>query len=414
VTWLPFSNIGMSFGLDGFSLLLVLLTGFLTPICLLLSWNFSVESNLKQFNIAFLVLESILFGVFCSLDILVFYVFFEAVLIPMYFVIGVFGSKKRRVRASYLLFLYTLFSSMFMFIAILMIYLSFGTTDYQTLKTVQFDPFFERFCWFAFFLSFAVKMPLLPFHVWLPEAHSEAPTAGSVILAGVLLKLGGFGFLRYSVGMFPEASAFFTPFIFSVSVFGVIYASITTLQQVDLKKIIAYSSVGHMALVTIGIFSCNSQGILGSILLMLSHGIVSAALFLCVGILYERHQTRIIRYYSGLIHTMPLFSVFFFCFSLANIGLPGTVSFIGEFLVFVGCFEINSLAALLSGSGLILGAGYGLWLLNRLLLGNSKILAFFTLKDLTRYEFFMLLPFLLLTLVLGLFPSFLITYITVY
>jgi proton-translocating NADH-quinone oxidoreductase chain M len=414
VTWLPFSNIGMSFGLDGFSLLLVLLTGFLTPICLLLSWNFSVESNLKQFNIAFLVLESILFGVFCSLDVLVFYVFFEAVLIPMYFVIGVFGSKKRRVRASYLLFLYTLFSSMFMFIAILMIYLSFGTTDYQTLKTVQFDPFFERFCWFAFFLSFAVKMPLLPFHVWLPEAHSEAPTAGSVILAGVLLKLGGFGFLRYSVGMFPEASAFFTPFIFSVSVFGVIYASITTLQQVDLKKIIAYSSVGHMALVTIGIFSCNSQGILGSILLMLSHGIVSAALFLCVGILYERHQTRIIRYYSGLIHTMPLFSVFFFCFSLANIGLPGTVSFIGEFLVFVGCFEINSLAALLSGSGLILGAGYGLWLLNRLLLGNSKILAFFTLKDLTRYEFFMLLPFLLLTLVLGLFPSFLITYITVY
>lgn len=414
MTWLPFSNIGMSFGLDGFSLLLVLLTGFLTPICLLLSWNFSVESNLKQFNIAFLVLESILFGVFCSLDILVFYVFFEAVLIPMYFVIGVFGSKKRRVRASYLLFLYTLFSSMFMFIAILMIYLSFGTTDYQTLKTVQFDPFFERFCWFAFFLSFAVKMPLLPFHVWLPEAHSEAPTAGSVILAGVLLKLGGFGFLRYSVGMFPEASAFFTPFIFSVSVFGVIYASITTLQQVDLKKIIAYSSVGHMALVTIGIFSCNSQGIIGSILLMLSHGIVSAALFLCVGILYERHQTRIIRYYSGLIHTMPLFSVFFFCFSLANIGLPGTVSFIGEFLVFVGCFEINSLAALLSGSGLILGAGYGLWLLNRLLLGNSKILAFFTLKDLTRYEFFMLLPFLLLTLVFGLFPSFLITYITVY
>jgi NADH-quinone oxidoreductase subunit M len=257
-------------------------------------------------------------------------------------------------------------------------------------------------------------MPLLPFHIWLPEAHCEAPTAGSVILAGILLKLGGFGFLRFSIGLFPEASAFFTPFVFSMCVFGVIYASVTTLQQIDLKKIIAYSSVGHMGLVTIGLFSCNSQGILGAVLLMISHGIVSSALFLCIGILYERHHTRIVRYYSGLIHTMPLFSVCFIVFSLGNLGLPGTSSFVGEFLIIAGSFEINSWVALLSGTGMVLGASYSLWLLNRVLFGNPKNIAIAYLKDLTRLEFYLLLPFVILTLFFGVYPEFLINYLSVY
>jgi len=370
--------------------------------------------NAKQYNIAFLVLESILFGVFLSLDIMMFYIFFEAVLIPMYFVVGVYGSRKRRIRASYMLFLYTLLSSLFMFVSILFIYFSFGTTDLQTLKAIQFDTFTERCCWFAFFLSFAVKMPLIPFHIWLPEAHCEAPTAGSVILAGVLLKLGGFGFIRFSIGLFPEASAFFTPMIYTISVLGVVYASLTTLQQIDLKKIIAYSSVGHMGLVTIGLFSANSQGVLGSILLMISHGVVSGALFLCIGFLYERHHTRIIRYYSGLIHTMPLFSVMFIIFSLANLGLPGTSSFVGEFLIIAGCYESNSWVALLSGSGMVLGAAYSLWLLNRILFGNAKSFAVIYFRDLTRLEFSILLPFVILTFVFGIFPEYIINNITIF
>lgn len=412
--WTSSTDLTICFGLDGLSLLLVLLTAFLTPICCILSWNFSIEKDVKSYNIAFLVLESILFVVFSSLDLLIFYISFEAVLIPMYFIVGVYGSRSRRIRASYLLFLYTLFSSVFMFLAILYLWYTFGTTDYVLLKSIVLDPFLEKFCWLAFFFSFAVKMPLLPFHIWLPEAHCEAPTAGSVILAGILLKLGGFGFIRYSLGLFPEASAFFTPLIFTISTFGVIYASITTLQQIDLKKIVAYSSVGHMGLVTIGIFTGNSQGLIGSILLMFSHGIVSGALFLCIGILYERHHTRIVRYYSGLIHTMPLFSVCFILFTLGNIGLPGTSSFIGEFLIIAGCFEANSWVALLSGTGMVLGAGYSLWLLNRILFGNLKTISISFSRDLTRIEFYTLVPFAFLTLFLGLYPDILITYITLY
>jgi proton-translocating NADH-quinone oxidoreductase chain M len=260
----------------------------------------------------------------------------------MFLIIGFYGSRERRIRSAYMLFLYTLVSSLVMFLSILFIFFKFGTTDYLVLKTVTFDPLTERFCWFAFFLSFAVKMPLVPFHIWLPEAHAEAPTSGSVILAGILLKLGGYGFLRFSLGLFPDSSAFFSPFVFIISILGVTYASLTTIQQIDLKKIIAYSSVGHMGVVTIGIFSSTSQSILGSILLMISHGIVSGALFLCIGILYERHHTRIIKYFSGLLTTMPLFATFFTIFTMANIGLPGTSSFIGEFLIIAGCLLTNT------------------------------------------------------------------------
>jgi NADH-ubiquinone oxidoreductase chain 4 len=247
-----------------------------------------------------------------------------------------------------------------MFLSILFIFFKFGTTDYLVLKTVTFDTFSERFCWFAFFLSFAVKMPLVPFHIWLPEAHCEAPTSGSVILAGILLKLGGFGFLRYSLGLFPDSSAFFAPFVFVISVLGITYASLTTIQQIDLKKIIAYSSVGHMGVVTIGIFSSVSQSILGSVLLMVGHGVVSSALFLCIGILYERHHTRIIKYYAGLLTTTPIFSTFFTLFTLANIGIPGTSNFVGEFLIIAGCLLTNTGAAFFSALGMVLGGGYSL------------------------------------------------------
>lgn len=411
IDWLVLSNSSVILGIDGIALFMIILTTFLIPVCTLLSWNPSVARNIKEYNIAFFFLEFILMGVFCSLDILLFYLLFEAVLIPMFFIVGVYGSRDRRVRASYLLFLYTLISSVFMLIAILALYFWAGTTDYLKLQSVEFDPLMAKFCWVAFFLSFGVKMPLVPFHVWLPEAHSEAPTSGSVILAGILLKLGGYGFLRFSLGLFPEASSFFTPLIFTISIFGVLYASLTTIQQVDLKKIIAYSSVGHMGLVTIGIFSGNIQGILGSILLMISHGLVSGGLFLCIGVLYERHHTRIVKYYSGLIHTMPLFVVCFIIFTLGNIGLPATSSFIGEFLIVVGCFEANSWAALLSSFGMVLGVGYSLWLCNRIAFGNKKQFSILEFKDLNRREFYLFVPFLFLTFLIGLYPDIIVNYL---
>ncbi len=342
---------------------------------------------------------------------MLFYLLFEAVLIPMFLIIGFYGSRGRKIRSAYMLFLYTLFSSLIMFLAILFIYFKFGSTDYLLLKTVVFDPNSEKLCWLAFFFSFAVKMPVMPFHIWLPEAHCEAPTAGSVILAGILLKLGGFGFLRYSIGLFYEASAYFSPFVFVISILGIIYASFTTVQQIDLKKIVAYSSVGHMGVVCIGIFSCVSQSLLGSVLLMISHGIVSGALFLCIGILYERYNTRLIKYYSGLLTTKPLFSTFFGIFSMANIGLPGTNSFIGEFLIILGCFLANSWAALFCSLGMVLGGAYSLWLLNRLLFGNIKNFSIIEFNDLTRLEFYYLLPFGFLTVFFGLFPETLIYFI---
>ena len=409
--WFQLLNINIILGIDGLALVLIQLTALLIPVCVMLCWNKSLTNQAKDYSIAFFLLESILFFVFSSLDLLVFYILFEAVLIPMYLIIGFYGSRERRIRSSYMLFLYTLISSIIMFIAILFIFFKYGTTNYLILRTIQFDALSEKLIWLAFFSSFAVKMPLVPFHIWLPEAHCEAPTSGSVILAGILLKLGGFGFLRYSTGLFPESSAFFTPFIFVISILGIVYASITTIQQVDLKKIIAYSSVGHMGVVTIGIFSSVTQSILGSIFLMISHGIVSGALFLCIGILYERYHTRVIKYYSGLLTTMPIFATFFTIFTLANIGLPGTSSFIGEYLIILGCLLTNSWGAFFCATGMVLGAAYSLWLLNRILFGNIKNYSIQEYKDLTRIEFYYLFPYGFLTLALGVFPEFIINYI---
>ncbi|XP_035819506.1 NADH-ubiquinone oxidoreductase chain 4 [Zea mays] len=320
-------------------------------------------------------------------------------------IIGVWGSRQRKIKAAYQFFLYTLLGSVFMLLAILLILLQTGTTDLQILLTTEFSERRQILLWIAFFASFAVKVPMVPVHIWLPEAHVEAPTAGSVILAGILLKLGTYGFLRFSIPMFPEATLCFTPFIYTLSAIAIIYTSLTTLRQIDLKKIIAYSSVAHMNLVTIGMFSLNIPGIGGSILLMLSHGLVSSALFLCVGVLYDRHKTRLVRYYGGLVSTMPNFSTIFFFFTLANMSLPGTSSFIGEFLILVGAFQRNSLVATLAALGMILGAAYSLWLYNRVVSGNLKPDFLYKFSDLNGREVFIFLPFLVGVVWMGVYPK---------
>ena len=353
----------------------------------------------------FLLLEGFLMLVFTVLDLILFYIFFESVLIPMFILIGIWGSSQQRIMAAYQLFLYTLLGSVFMLVAILGIYSQAGTADFLVLNTLEFSTSRQLVLWLAFFASFAVKIPMVPVHLWLPKAHVEAPTAGSVILAGILLKLGGYGFLRVLLPLFPEASAFYTPLIFIMSSVAVIYTSLTTLQQTDLKRVIAYSSVGHMGLVTLGLFSGNLQGIEGSIILMISHGVVSGALFLIIGSVYDRHHTREIRYFGGLVYTMPLYAIFFFWFTLANIGLPGTSSFVGEFLVFIGAFQTNTTVTVFCMTGVILSAGYSLWLFNRVLLGNPKTYPLEMTYDLTRREFYYLLPCALTVLWLGIYPN---------
>nr|YP_009755788.1 NADH dehydrogenase subunit 4 [Gonatozygon brebissonii]QIQ23066.1 NADH dehydrogenase subunit 4 [Gonatozygon brebissonii] len=404
IDWLPTSNINFVLGLDGISVFFVILTTFLVPICILVGWS-NIKNYKKEYIIAFLVLESFMIAVFCMLDLLLFYVFFESVLIPMFIIIGVWGSRQRKIQAAYQFFLYTLLGSLFMLLAILLIFFQTGTTDLQILLTTEFSERRQILLWIAFFASFAVKVPMIPVHIWLPEAHVEAPTAGSVILAGILLKLGTYGFLRFSIPMFPEATLYFTPFIYTLSVLAILYTSLTTIRQIDLKKIIAYSSVAHMNFVTIGMFSLNMQGIEGSILLMLSHGLVSSALFLCVGALYDRHKTRLVRYYGGLVSTMPIFSVIFLFFTLANMSLPGTSSFIGEFLILVGVFQRNSTIATLAAIGMILGAAYSLWLYNRVVFGNFKPNYIKKFSDLNRREVFIFLPFILGVFWMGIYPE---------
>nr|YP_009490438.1 NADH dehydrogenase subunit 4 [Gracilaria textorii]AWH62605.1 NADH dehydrogenase subunit 4 [Gracilaria textorii] len=401
--WVPSFNLYYTIGIDGISLFFILLTTLLTIFCILVSWG-SVQNLVKEYLICFLLLEFFLIQVFCVLDLLWFYIFFESVLIPMFLIVGIWGSRERKIRAAYQFFLYTLIGSLLMLLALLTIYFEVGTTDLQILWYYNFTELKQIIFWLAFFSSFAVKIPMIPFHIWLPEAHAEAPTAGSVILAGVLLKMGGYGFLRFSIPMFPEASIYFTPLIFTLSIIAILYASLTTLRQVDLKKIIAYSSVSHMGFVTIGIFSLNLQGIEGSILLMLSHGLVSSALFLCVGVLYDRYKTRILKYYGGLMQVMPIFGIFFLFFTFANLGFPGTSSFIGELLVLVGIFQINRILAFFAAIGMILGAAYSIWLFNRINFGGLKIQYFTSFQDVSRREFWILLPLTFLVLWLGIYP----------
>ena len=400
--WLS-SGISYHMGVDGISMLFVILTTFLMPFCVLASW-LSVEKRLKDYMIAFLVLETMMVGVFTSLDIVLFYVFFEAGLIPMFLIIGVWGGKDR-VYASYKFFLYTLLGSVLMLLAIMAMYWQAGTTDITQLLAYNFPRQMQTWLWLAFFASFAVKMPMWPVHTWLPDAHVQAPTAGSVILAGILLKLGGYGFLRFSLPMFPLASDYFAPFVFTLSVVAIIYTSLVAMMQTDIKKLIAYSSVAHMGYVTMGIFAANVQGVQGAIFQMLSHGIVSGALFLCVGVVYDRLHTREIAAYGGLVNNMPKYAVAFMVFTMANVGLPGTSSFVGEVLTLVGAFRANTWVALFATSGVILSAAYALWLYRRVIFGALEKESLKSLLDLSGREKAILYPLVILTIFFGVYPA---------
>ncbi|CAN7258428.1 MULTISPECIES: NADH-quinone oxidoreductase subunit M [Ensifer] len=400
--WLG-TGISYHLGVDGISVLFVVLSAFLMPFCVLASW-FSVEKRLKEYMIAFLILETFMIGVFVSLDIVLFYVFFEAGLIPMFLIIGVWGGKDR-VYASYKFFLYTLLGSVLMLLAIMAMYWQAGTTDITELLAYNFPREMQTWLWLAFFASFAVKMPMWPVHTWLPDAHVQAPTAGSVILAAILLKLGGYGFVRFSLPMFPLASDYFAPFVFTLSVIAIIYTSLVAMMQTDIKKLIAYSSVAHMGYVTMGIFAANTQGVQGAIFQMLSHGIVSGALFLCVGVVYDRLHTREISAYGGLVNNMPKYAVAFMVFTMANVGLPGTSGFVGEVLTLVGVFRVNTWVAFFATSGVILSAAYALWLYRRVIFGALEKESLKALLDLSAREKAILYPLVILTIFFGVYPA---------
>ena len=402
VDWMG-GGISYHMGVDGISVLFVVLSAFLMPFCILASWV-SVEKRVKEYMIAFLILETLMIGVFCALDLFLFYVFFEASLIPMFIIIGVWGGK-RRVYASLKFFLYTLLGSVLMLIAIMAMYWQAGTMNIVELLKYDFPAGMQTWLWLAFFASFAVKMPMWPVHTWLPDAHVEAPTAGSVILAGILLKLGGYGFIRFSLPMFPLASADFAPFIFALSVIAIIYTSLVAMVQEDMKKLIAYSSVAHMAYVTMGIFAANEQGIQGAIFQMLSHGIVSGALFLCVGVIYDRMHTREIAAFGGLVNNMPKYAVAFLIFTMANVGLPGTSGFIGEFLTLFGVFRVNTWVALFATTGVILSAAYALWLYRQVIFGALTKESLKALLDLSPREKLILYPLVALTIFFGVYPT---------
>jgi len=390
-------------GVDGISMLFVILTTFLMPICILASWE-AIQDRVKEYMIAFLVLETLMLGVFCALDLVLFYLFFEGGLIPMFLIIGVWGGK-RRVYASFKFFLYTLLGSVLMLLAMMAMYWNAGTTDIPTLLTTKFPPDMQWWLWLAFFASFAVKMPMWPVHTWLPDAHVEAPTAGSVILAAILLKMGGYGFLRFSLPMFPIASAQLAPFVFTLSIVAIIYTSLVALVQEDIKKLIAYSSVAHMGYVTMGIFTASQQGLDGAIFQMLSHGIVSAALFLCVGVVYDRTHTREIAAYGGLVERMPKYAAAFMVFTMANVGLPGTSGFVGEFLTLLSAFKTNTWVAILATSGVILSAAYALYLYRRVIFGVLEKASLKSLLDLSPREVVILAPLVLLTIFYGIYPA---------
>ncbi len=390
-------------GVDGFSLPFVLLTTFLMPFAILASFE-SVEKRVAEYMIAFLVLETLMIGVFCALDLVLFYLFFEGGLIPMFLIIGIWGGK-RRVYASFKFFLYTLAGSLLMLVAILAMYQTAGTTDIETLLKTQFPAHMQTWLWLAFFASFAVKMPMWPVHTWLPDAHVEAPTAGSVILAAILLKMGGYGFIRFSLPMFPDASVYFAPLIYALSVVAIVYTSLVALVQEDIKKLIAYSSVAHMGFVTMGLFTLTPQGVQGALFLMISHGLVSGALFLCVGVIYDRMHTREISAYGGLVNRMPLYAVVFMVFTMANVGLPGTSGFIGEFLTLVGAFKASSFVALFATTGVILSAAYALYLYRRVIFGALEKASLASITDLSPREITIFAPLVLLTIYYGVRPG---------
>ena len=389
-------------GIDGISILFIVLTTLITPICIISCIN-SVKDRVKEFLIAIMILETFMIGVFCSLDLVVFYLFFEAGLIPMFLIIGVWGGPKR-VYSAFKFFLFTLVGSVLMLVAIIAIYWITGTTDVTQIYEIKIPKEYQNLLWLAFFSSFAVKTPMWPVHTWLPDAHVEAPTAGSVILAAILLKMAGYGFLRFSLPMFPLASEFFTPLIFTLSIIAIIYTSLVALMQEDMKKLIAYSSVAHMGYVTLGIFTFTKQGIEGSVFQMISHGLISAALFLCVGVVYDRLHSRMISTYGGLVNYLPKYSFLFIVFALAGLGLPGTSGFLGEFLVLTGSFQKNYLVAMLATFGVVLGAAYMLWLTKRVIFGVTKNDQIKNLKDVNKSEIIMLGILALLVIFFGFYP----------
>ena len=403
ISWFEDLNFNYHIGVDGISLFMILLSTFLTPLCILASWK-SIQKRIKEYMFAFLFLETVMIGMFASIDMLLFYIFFETVLIPMYLIIGIWGGE-RRIYASFKFFLYTLLGSVLMLIALIVIYKTTGLMNIEALQGNYFTRSTQIFLWLAFFASFAVKIPMWPFHTWLPDAHVEAPTAGSVILAGVLLKMGGYGFIRFSLGMLPEATAYFIPFIMVLSIIAIIYTSFVALAQSDIKKLIAYSSVAHMGIVTIGIFLVNQQGLEGAMLQMLSHGVVSAALFLCVGVIYDRMHTRQISFYGGLVNKMPFYSAVFMIFMLASVGLPGTSGFVGEFLVVVGAFRFSSLIAIGAALGIILSAVYMLYLYKRIIFGTIVNQKLKDILDLDFREKLILIPLVVSVLLIGIFPN---------
>jgi NADH-quinone oxidoreductase subunit M len=400
--WLN-SGISYHLGVDGISILLIILTTFLMPFCILASFE-SIKVSLKEYLIAFLILETLMIGVFCSLDLVLFYLFFEGGLIPMFLIIGIWGGE-RRVYATFKFFLFTLAGSVFMLLAIIAIYMETGTTNITYLLQFDLAPSLQYIFWLAFFASFAVKIPMWPVHTWLPDAHVEAPTAGSVILAGVLLKMAGYGFIRFSLGIFPIASSYFAPFIFTLSIIAIIYASLVALVQTDMKKLIAYSSVAHMGFVTLGIFTFTLQGIEGAIIQMLSHGIISAALFLCVGVVYDRIHTREIDRYGGLVNRMPIYAFAFMIFIMGSIGLPGTSGFVGEFLVLLSIFSVNTYFAVFATSGVVLAAAYSLWLYRKVIFGSLIKDDLQDILDLSYREIIILFPLAFLTIFFGFYPQ---------